>query len=67
MELDQTSPYYRAFLLDTQGHVFAVMLLNTRCDMSSIRLAEKIHKRCVSIEIWNRAIKVGVVEPRNKI
>jgi hypothetical protein len=60
-------PYYRAFLIDTTGHVFAVRVLNSLEDGSALRLAAKIQTPCCLVEIWNRTIKVGAVEPKNKM
>jgi hypothetical protein len=60
-------PCYRAFLLDTGGHVFAVRVLNTSDDSTAIRLAAKLQTRCFLIEVWNRTNRVGTLEPRNKM
>lgn len=59
--------YYRAFLIDPAGHVFAGRMLNSLTSASAVRLAEKLSTPCNLIEVWYGPHKIADVVPRNTI
>jgi hypothetical protein len=55
-------PFYRAFLLDTDDHVFASDKFDCDDDKAALARAAEITTPCSGIEVWEGRRVVGYVK-----